>query len=374
MTGDEAQQRVNRVMDLPKKNGHLNNENGSHGEITPQFPHLWHSSMRTLEDAFKPREPIQYIVHGIFQRPSLNISYGAPGDLKTMLMLDRSLCIAANIPWLPTLPGKFGCGNFQVAHCPVVWIDFDMGRLLEDAIEALARGHGINPADVPFYYYSFPVPQLDAGDFKMIASLAEVIADHRAGSVVIDNLGIIKGKANENTDEMIPVMSNLKWLSENCDIDLDVIHHQTKGNSIQASTRAGDRLRGHSSIEASLSLALHVSREEGGDTVHIKSTKHRGAPIAPFSAVFTYTHKPDTHDLETARFFAVPEEGSDLLDSCVKSTLASGEKNKTTLVNDTKMQLPKFGINAIRARVDWLADHGEIKQRIGKRTEIIYYL
>ena len=32
--------------------------------------------------------------------PSMNVSYGASGDLKSMLFMDAGLCVAAGIPWL----------------------------------------------------------------------------------------------------------------------------------------------------------------------------------------------------------------------------------------------------------------------------------
>ena len=48
----------------------------------------------TLEDAYEPREPLVYVVDSLFSLPSLSIVYGAPGCLKSMLMLDMALCVA----------------------------------------------------------------------------------------------------------------------------------------------------------------------------------------------------------------------------------------------------------------------------------------
>jgi hypothetical protein len=46
----------------------------------------------TLTNAFETRPPVKYLIEGLFKKPSLNMIYGAPGGLKTLLV--QSLCLS----------------------------------------------------------------------------------------------------------------------------------------------------------------------------------------------------------------------------------------------------------------------------------------
>src|SRR4030042_2678931 len=104
---------------------------------------------------------------------------------------------------------------------------------------------------------------------------------------------------------MAQVLSLFRQLAEETGAAVILIHHQRKGNGY--SGRAADTLRGHSSIEASLDLALLVEREEQADLVTVKSTKTRGVDVLPFSAVFTY-EDDEAGNLATAKFWGVAAE------------------------------------------------------------------
>jgi hypothetical protein len=152
-----------------------------------------------------------------------------------------------------------------------------------------------------------------------------------------------------------------------------LIHHQRKGNG--SIGRAGDSLRGHSSIEAALDLALLVEREDLADTVSIKATKVRGADVLPFSAVFTYANRPDG-ELHTARFFGIASDDNRsgaAIEREVLASLRSDTLNKTELVKSVKDSLPEVGINRIRDMIDRLASTGQLTVSNGKNnTEKLY--
>jgi hypothetical protein len=154
-----------------------------------------------------------------------------------------------------------------------------------------------------------PTPWLDASKREMVVQLSLLIKDHGAKFVVIDNLGLITGKADENSAEMAQVMGNLRWLCEECACAIMLIHHQRKTGTGGDKIRKGETLRGHSSIEASLDLAWLVERKEGDESVSVIPTKVRGFKTCDiFGAQFTYTHKAGTYDLATARFFSQASE------------------------------------------------------------------
>lgn len=64
---------------------------------------VWRAQLRTVNDAYTERESLTYIVDGLIEQGSLNIVYGAPGCLKTMLLIDMAVCVASGQPWLESL-------------------------------------------------------------------------------------------------------------------------------------------------------------------------------------------------------------------------------------------------------------------------------
>jgi hypothetical protein len=245
----------------------------------------------TLADAYQPRKPLQYLIDGLFS-PGVVAVFGAPGSLKSMLMQSALVSVAGGLPWL---------GRPSV-QCPTMWIDLDNGkRRTHERIEALARGARLDES-APLYYLSMPTPWLDAGNAKDLTALGERILSLGILFVVIDNLGLISPGADENSADMIRVLGNLRALSERTGACIVLIHHQRKSTGI--SSRAGESLRGHSSIEASIDLALLVKREEGSNVVVIRSAKTRDVDVLPFAAEFHYEHKPGTFELARAGFAA----------------------------------------------------------------------
>jgi hypothetical protein len=337
----------------------------------PEDP--WHAF--TLTDAYEPRPPVEYIAAGLFALPSLNIVYGAPGTLKSFLLADLTLCAAAGSDWLPPAPWINGnlAHSVPTRQSPGMWLDFDNGRRrTHDRFGALGRARQL-PVDTPLYYYSMPSPWLDASSKGSIGDLSLRMQDRGVRLVVVDNLGVVSGDADENSGDMAAVMSEFRQLAEETGAAVVLVHHQRKSNG--SIGRAGDTLRGHSSIEASLDLALLVEREELSDTVSIKATKVRGEDVLPFSAVFTFEHRPDG-ELEQAQFYGIAADDNRsgaAIEREIFVALLSTAMNKTDLTRAVKETLKDVGINRIRDRIDRLASTGKLLVSTGKNnTEKIY--
>jgi hypothetical protein len=191
--------------------------------------------------------------------------------------------------------------------------------------------------------------------------------------VLVDNLGVVSGDADENSGDMVAVMSEFRQLAEETGAAVVLVHHQRKGTGYAG--RAGDSLRGHSSIEASLDLALMVEREELSDTVTIKATKVRGEDVLPFTAVFTYERRPDG-ELESAQFFGIAAEDNrsgEAIEREIMVALLGCSLNKTELTKAVKEVLKDVGINRIRDRIDRLSATGKLVVSNGKNnTEKIF--
>ncbi len=346
--------------------------------VPDQLEDVFGWTFRTLHDAYAEREPTQYVVSQLLALPSLNIVYGAPGCLKSMLLADLATCVAGNHNWLEPLPELEHTVTFPTLQKPVLWIDFDNGtRRTDDRFGALARARNLQP-HIPLYYASMPCPWLDASNAAEVEQLRWRIQALDAALVIIDNLGTVCGDADENSSAMIKVLGNFRRLAEETNSAVVIIHHQRKTSGFNS--RAGESLRGHSSIEAALDLALLVQREdEQSPTVEIKSTKTRGVDVWPFAAMFTYEHKKDTNDLYKARFWgvSVDDDNSDRsLDAAIFEVLkAEGGLSQSGLIKGVREVLPDMGINRIRRRLTYHEAKGKIENRSeGLKNAKAYHL
>jgi len=244
---------------------------------------------------------------------------------------------------------------FETSQSAVLWLDFDNGKdRTEERLAALARARRLHPA-VPLHYVSMPSPWLDSSSETQMQELEKRIRQLGAKLVIVDNLCVVSGKVEENSAEMGTVMANWRRLAERLCIAIVIIHHQTKGN--KHDSRPGNSLRGHSSIEASLDLALQVERERQSDIIHINPTKVRGADVASFSARFTYEHIPGTDILETARFFG--HEAHDF---------RAGRSTEAVILKVLRDHLERYGPpnqKALAVKV-----HDAIKTQSGARSVI----
>ena len=343
-------------------------------ETSPEeHPDPW--QVFTLQDAYLERPPVEYVAQGLFALPSLNIVYGAPGTLKSFILADLAICASAGMDWLPPAPWINGnqSRGYPTRQCPTMWLDFDNGRRrTHDRFGALGRSRNL-PADTPLYYYSMPSPWLNAGDKNSIGNLLLRMQDKDIQLVLVDNLGVVSGDADENSGDMVAVMSEFRQLAEETGAAVVLVHHQRKGTGYTG--RAGDSLRGHSSIEASLDLALLVEREELSDTVSIKATKVRGEDVLPFSAVFTYDPRPGG-EMETAHFYGIATEDNrsgEAIEREVMVALLGASLNKTELTKAVKDVLKEVGVNRIRDRIDRMTATGKLIMSNGKNdTEKIF--
>jgi hypothetical protein len=327
-----------------------------------------------LKDAYAPRPRVQYVVSGLLRLPSLSIMYGAPGTLKSMLLTDMAICVASGKTWLSTSLQEDKDAERPTLESPVLLCDFDNGQLpTHERVEALARARNL-PEDTPLHYVSMPSPWLDASRPSWTDALTNLVKSLGVRLVIIDNLRDISGVAEENSAEMGNVMSNLRRLAEYSGAAVVVIHHQRKSRGVGG--RSGDALRGHSSIEAALDLALLAERRGTDNTVRLRPTKVRGAEVKAFAASFDYQHKKNTQELTEARFSGVLAKSTSK-DARIRRTILDVVKrtpgiSKGQLVKAVKQSVPTAGVNLIRGRVEELAGEGALTVTIGNHGAKLY--
>jgi hypothetical protein len=155
-----------------------------------------------------------------------------------------------------------------------------------------------------------------------------------------------------------------------------LIHHQRKSaaNGDANGIRKGETLRGHSSIEASLDLALLVERKQGEDLIAILPTKVRDfLSFDILGARFTYEHMDGTKDLHTARFFSEATESKEeaairhlrsiIMDIC-KEQPGIGQRQLVDEVRDTlaaSADSKQAGVNKVRGTLKNMVDDGALQ-------------
>ena len=346
-------------------------ENGEQSDEEKPEP-LW--KLRSLKDAYQPRPPVQYLVDGLLPCPSLDVVYGGPGSLKSMLLADLCVCVASGQPWLETFAfGKPGI-TIPTIQAPVLWIDFDNGlRRTDERFDAFGKARNL-PPDIPLRYVSMPTPWLDASNPTIVTQLADLICSIGAKLIVIDNLGLVTGGVEENSANMAKVMGNLRWLCEMTDSAVVIVHHQRKSGGVNdKGIRKGETLRGHSSIEASLDLALVIERKDGEDSIAIIPTKVRGYREHDIiGAQFVFSHHEGTKDLASARFYAtevVRKEAKEIgsIETVIKMILhrenSMVQKHLVDAVRDKMAAQPGGsapGVNKVRGILNEMVDRDEL--------------
>ena len=339
---------------------------------TPDEPQRW--QVYTLADAYLEREPTQWVVDAYFSTETINIVYGPPASMKSMLLADMCLATVSGRDWLPgSQPGNKGVHTYQ---SPALWIDIDNGsRRTHERFAALGKARNM-PADAPFYYVSMPMPPLNANNLDSTLYLMDVIRGCQARLVIIDNLGLITGDVEENSAEMANVMGYLRLIAERTKAALVIVHHQRKGGANGG--RAGDALRGHSSIEAAVDLALHVMRDPDTNVISIRSTKTRGVDVPPALAVFNFEHNPGTHDLSIAWFSGQERVRGDnnVRSAILEIVEEAGQITKTRLAEMTRDRLEgQIGVNSVRGWIDDMLNiTGEIITEKGRDNAAIIRL
>jgi len=281
-----------------------------------------------------------------------------------------SASIANGSGCFPPYPGHSG-KTLQTQQAPVIWLDADMGkRRVLDRFEAIGNGIKLSK-DASISIYSMPTPWPDFNNFEHAELLCKSIKERRAKFVVIDKLANVKGDVDENSAGMAKVLSNLRWVMEKTESIIVLIHHPNKSDK----SRPGDKLRGHSSIEAALDLALFVTRAADSRIVTIKPTKARDAEVPPFKVEFSFEHISGTNELASASFYRLPS-GHDIegiiRGEIIRMIKSNPGINQRSLREKVKAAV-KESDTKIRAVIAKL-EATELETKIGSNNSTLYYL
>lgn len=322
----------------------------------------------------EPDPIFEFLAGNIGMRPSVNLWYGAPGSFKTLLLQDLAMCIATKKAWLEPKPGDKTISMPISKNYNTLLLDQDSGETtIRLRFKAFARGHSIKPQVGQVSWISCPLPPIALWSPQNVSTALTVeqtilieIVKVQASLIVIDNLGAISAGADENSRDMLDVLTAIRRLSEQTQTAIFLIHHANKKG-----TRTQYGARGHTSILQAVDYAFEVTREDDIGTV--TCTKSRHIPVEPFSFLWTYQNTGNT--LYEARFFGLePDLSHDPLAaaiSIIHQYFVDG-MNQTQIVDLIK-QHTNAGRHTARSAVEKLERSNELDSTTGPKNSVIYF-
>ena len=219
------------------------------------------------------------IVEGMINTRKIGVFFGDGGTKKTYSMIHMATCVAMGKSWL----------DFEVKQTGVLFIDEESGELgLARRIRKTLRGEFGNE-EVPLMSVSMAGFRLDRKED--LPEIQNLISESRAGLVIFDALSEAMDGDENSKQDVQPVFSAARWLSETTGATIIFIHHSNKQGGFRGSTV----------IRNSVDFMYKVTSEDASNIVSFRSEKVRDGKSAYFVAM---AHWVDSED----QFYMTPME------------------------------------------------------------------
>ena len=187
------------------------------------------------------------LVSGVLPLLGTGALSGKPAAKKSFIAIDFAACVAGNKPW----------GGRDVTSGLVIYIAAEGQGGMNKRMTACFAKRGLTPGERANVKLLRVAPNLGVrgGDAVALAGAVRVVAGTEpVRMIVIDTLVRTLGGAEENGMGMASFMDNATQISTALSTFVLAVHHPSK---------AGEVLRGHTSLEGGLDLVLAVSSEKG---------------------------------------------------------------------------------------------------------------
>lgn len=221
--------------------------------------------------------PVDWLVTDLIAKQDRVVVYGEFGSLKSWLLLDLALAIAAGQPWL---------GRFAVPHSErVLYVDEEMSkRTLTRRVRQLGVGRSGLSGNAPFSAMSLGgVTLREEKDSQALLQHLQS-AGFDPDVVILETLRRVMVGSELDAQDVAQFWRALRPFQE-CGKTVIVSHHMRKtllhgGNALR------DRASGSTDILGGADTAFAVTRKEPGRVV-LNCVKSRNAEEAqPFAALF----------------------------------------------------------------------------------------
>ena len=236
-----------------------------------------------MKDAFKPQEPMEWLVEDIIEKDTITVFFGEPGAKKTYSVISLAVCAALGKPWL----------DKKTTQTKVLFIDEETRPdALRRRLRKCVLGE-IGTDEAEIQYVCLAGFLLDKKED--VIELENLINKSGAGLVIFDALAnIMSGDENSKKDTQ-PVFNALKRIAFRTGCTIIVIHHSGKSGIY----------RGSSVIKASIDQLIKV--ESKPESEWITFTPEKAREFKPVKLVANIHFSEDQVSL-------TPAEGSELID------------------------------------------------------------
>lgn len=222
---------------------------------------------------------VPWLVEPLISEGTRVLFYGESNSLKSWLLIDLALHLAAGQPWL---------GRLRTVQAPVLYIDEEMTkRTLYRRVKRLGLGAGLGAANIPAWFSNMPGLTITPTRLaQLVESMREAHIAPRV--IVIDALRrVLVGNENEASDVAL-MWNTLKPLTR-AGITVIISHHMKKPNPKWPDS-AKHRASGSTDLIAGSDIAIAVTREKNTTTVHMNTVKNRDAEEGgPITVDVTFT-------------------------------------------------------------------------------------
>jgi len=256
----------------------------------------------TYAKMLEPRQKPVYLVDKLITERTINIFYGFPGSKKSLVVADIAVAIATGRPFAPNMPGEPTFEGYKTIKKSVLWLDYENGEDLSyERFTAFGKAYQADPG-INLMYSCLPKLSM-INDQTIRQLIMAIILDTPfiPEVIVIDTLLRFAKVKDENSSEMDRIMAAVRRLVDELGVTVFLISHSTKTTS----ERAGNALRGHSSIEGGVDAQFRVNGDRNSDIVEIEPQKARRNPVDPINLKWICQNDSDDH-LTEARFYYEP--------------------------------------------------------------------
>lgn len=282
----------------------------------------------TIADLSSDPEPIAYLIEGIGLGPGkVSTINGYAGTAKGLLLSLIALCVASGVDFL----------GMPVRRTRVLYIDAETGRLAQTRIKRIARGLGIDVAElqaggwITFIEARPPVTE------EFLAELEQVIDICKIGLVCGDSYtSLVGGDQNESTFSDVAFrignMSNAKQFTA-----LVVSHARKQGTGAKRSTGI-EMVAGTNTLGAAFQGSIAVTRPNESETtlleIHCQRSPDEG--FAPFRIKWSDISDPSPPPPKSPKMSERIEDASKLRTEkwglhCERAAMPTGETDERSL-------------------------------------------
>lgn len=194
--------------------------------------------------------PTDYVITGILEAGAYELIVGPPSSLKSFLVIDKAVCVAAGRPWH---------GHDVPSRGVVVYVCGEGGGGVAKRVLACCNAYGIKMSELPLVVTRCAVPMIE-NDAQITQLTAEIKgACERFGLplilLVVDTMNANFGPGDENNAaDAAAFCAGAKRLAQQAGAAIAVVHHTGHAN--------GERGRGSSAIRASADAEFLIERYE----------------------------------------------------------------------------------------------------------------